>query len=112
MVQRHSARQLRRTGMLLQRLLLEGQFSPWFFPNHANIGCPQAFRGLLNVKLNNLSFFEGTVASPLDGGEVHENVFTAFLLDEAITLLIAEPFDPTDWHDLRPPILQVDQHTG
>jgi len=50
------------------------------------------FGSLGDIKLDALSFFERTEATPLDDRIMDEDISSIILLDESIAFLIAEPF--------------------
>jgi hypothetical protein len=56
----------------------------------------QAFRTLFDRELDFLAFFKAAVAVTLDGGEMDENVRTAFTLDKTVTFAAVKPFNRTD----------------
>ena len=56
----------------------------------------QAFRTLLNNKLDPLTFLEGSVPIGLDGGVMDEYIRPIVLRQKTITLAIVEPFDRTN----------------
>jgi hypothetical protein len=51
------------------------------------------FGTLGNIKGDLIAFGEGLEAVTLNSGEVNKNILTAFLLDEAETLGVVEPFN-------------------
>jgi len=59
-----------------------------------------------HVELNGLTFLERTETVRLDGGEVHENIFTVCAADKAKTLSIVKPLNSTLFHWKHP--LQLD----
>ena len=58
-----------------------------------DLGGLQALVALGDLELDGLTLVQGLVAVDLDLREVDEQVFTFFALDEAVPLLVAEPFD-------------------
>ena len=55
----------------------------------------KAFGPLEQVKLYGLALIQGAVAVFLDGGEVHEYIFSRGALDESISLRPIEPLHCT-----------------
>src|SRR5437667_12859210 len=51
----------------------------------------QPFLASLHLELHDLALGEGLESVHLDGGEVHEHVLAAFLLNEAVALGVIEP---------------------
>src|SRR4051812_30201029 len=59
----------------------------------------RALGTLRDLELDLLVLVEAAVATPLDGGEVHENIRAAVILgDEAVALLRVEPLDRACCH--------------
>ena len=52
---------------------------------------------LLYRKLHPLAFIQGAIPLPRDGGVVHKHVSARIAGDEAVALLIIEPFDDTSF---------------
>lgn len=52
---------------------------------------------LFDIELDLLAFHQVAEAIALDGGEVDEDVLSAFALDEAEALVTVEPLDRTDY---------------
>ena len=59
-----------------------------------------ALRAFDHVKLNLLTFLQAAETVGLNGGEVHENVFTILAADETIALGIVEPLYCSCFHDV------------
>ena len=55
----------------------------------------KAFGALQQIKLHGLTFIERAVAVLLDGGEVHEYIFSRGALDESISFRPVEPLHCT-----------------
>jgi hypothetical protein len=55
----------------------------------------EPFRAFQQIKLHGLTFVERAVAVLLDGGEVHEYIFSRGALDESISLRPVEPLHCT-----------------
>ena len=55
----------------------------------------EALGALQQIKLHGLTFIECAVAVLLDGGEVHEHVFSRGALDESISFRPVEPLHCT-----------------
>ena len=51
----------------------------------------KAFRTLLHFELHRLALIQGFVAVHLNGGKVHEHIFSGLALDESIALRSIEP---------------------
>src|SRR5579872_4756823 len=57
----------------------------------SHVGRLQSFRSLRDFELYFTTLLQAAVALGLDGGEMHEHVFSVLPLDEAITLGCVEP---------------------
>src|ERR1700748_3526946 len=69
----------------------------------ANAAGLQALVALRDLELHPLTLGKALVAIALDLREVHEDVLTTVLLDEAVALLVTEPLDGTFCQPTRPP---------
>lgn len=58
----------------------------------------ESLRAALNLKLDYLSFRKAFETVHLDRGKMHEDVFAAFLLNEAIALGVIEPLNLPSGH--------------
>ena len=59
-----------------------------------------AFRAFDYVELNLLTFLQAAKAVGLDGGEVHEYIFTILAADKTIALGIVKPLYCSRFHDV------------
>jgi hypothetical protein len=62
--------------------------------------CLPALGALYDVELNLLTFLQAAKTVGLDGGEVHEYVFTILAADESIALGIVKPLYCSCFHDV------------
>ena len=60
--------------------------------------CLPAFRAFYNVELNLLTFLQAAETIRLNGGEVHEYIFTVLAADKSIALGIVEPLYCSCFH--------------
>ncbi len=51
----------------------------------------QPFRAFDDVERNRLAFFQAPETIRLNGGKMHENIFTVFPREKAVTLCVIEP---------------------
>ena len=63
-----------------------------------DVGCLKTLRTLVHLELDLLVLLEVAVPAALDGTEMHENVGSAVLGDEAVPLLRVEPFHRSCGH--------------
>jgi hypothetical protein len=61
-----------------------------------NVGGLESFGTLFDRELHFLIFLKAFVTFHLEGGEVHEYIFTVLTSNEAETFGCIEPFDSTD----------------
>src|SRR5687767_1931413 len=66
-----------------------------------NVGCVKPLVARFDFELHLLSFCQRLEAFHRDRGEVHENVLSSLLLNEAISLGIIEPFHLSPGHVRR-----------
>src|SRR3954452_5559567 len=70
------------------------RFPPYpTLPNRADVRGLGPLRATGDLELDGLTLGKGLVAVHVDGREVHEDVIPALAGDEAVPLLVAEPFD-------------------
>src|SRR6478609_6713104 len=76
---------------------------PGFASGFDDVGGLESFRTLDDLEVDLLAFVERLEAVAGDRLEVHENVFTAGLGDEAEPLFGVEPLHGTCGHNVNPP---------
>jgi hypothetical protein len=64
---------------------------------HGDVASLRSFGSLFNIELDLLTFLQVAVAIALNGGEMDENVLSAFALDEAEAFFTIEPLDGTSY---------------
>ena len=64
---------------------------------HCDVAGLGSLGALFNIELDLLTFHQVAVSITLNGGEMDENVLTAFALDEAEALVTIKPLDRTNY---------------
>src|SRR4051812_2080102 len=68
-----------------------------------DVGCLKTFGTFQQLEFHAFAFIQRAIAVLLDGGEVHEHIFTRGALNEAISLGSVEPLDCTPLFHERTP---------